>query len=130
MPSAAEKAIQYRKAVYTLIGATFGPVGGVLQGKAPYDAKDISVRAERVAFLAGMAAEAFPEISKDGETKAKAEIWTDKVGFDKAMKALGDSTAGLAALVKTDHTNSDAFKAAAGKVGQACKGCHDDYRAK
>jgi cytochrome c556 len=114
----------------TVVGASFGPIGGVLAGRAPYDAKTISVRAERVAFMSGLAAEVFPEISKDGNTKAKPEIWTDKDGFDKAMKAFGDSSAALAALVKTDQTNSDAFKAAAGKVGQACKGCHDNYRAK
>jgi cytochrome c556 len=130
MPSPAERAIEYRKAVYTVLGGNFGPIGGVLQGRAPYDAKEIAKRAERVAFMAGLAAEAFPEISKTGNTKAKPEIWTDKPGFDKAMKELGDSTAGLAALVKTDQTNSDAFKKAAGRVGQACKGCHDNYRAK
>jgi cytochrome c556 len=130
MPSPAERAIDYRKAVYTVLGGNFGPIGGVLQGRAPYDAKEISKRAERVAFMAGLAAEAFPEISKTGNTKAKPEIWTDKAGFDKAMKELADSTAALAALVRTDQTNSEAFKAAAGKVGQACKGCHDNYRAK
>jgi cytochrome c556 len=130
MPSPAKRAIEYRMAVMTVVGGNFGPIGGVLQGRAPYNAAEISKRAERVAFLAGMAAEVFPEISKDGDTKAKPEIWTDKAGFDKAMKAFGDSSAALAALVKTDQTNSDAFRAAAGKVGQACKGCHDDYKAK
>jgi cytochrome c556 len=77
-----------------------------------------------------MAPDAFPDVSKDGKTKAKPEIWTDTTGFAKAMKEFGDSSAALAALVKTDHTNSAAFKAAAGKVGEACKGCHDNFRAK
>jgi cytochrome c556 len=129
-PTPAERAIDYRKAVFTVLGGNFGPIGGVLQGRMPYDAKDVAKRAERVAFMAGLAAEAFPEISKTGNTKAKPEIWTDKEGFDKAVKTLADSTAALAALVKTDNTNSAAFKAAAGKVGEACKGCHDNYRAK
>jgi cytochrome c556 len=130
MPSPAERAIQYRKAVMTVVGGNFGPIGGVLAGRMPYNAADIGKRAERVAFMAGLAAEAFPEVSKDGDTKAKPEIWTDKAGFDKAMKEFGDASAALAVLVKTDQTNSDAFKAAAGKVGQACKGCHDNFRAK
>jgi cytochrome c556 len=114
MPSPAQRAIDYRKAVYTVIGGNFGPIGGVLQGRAPYNAADVSKRAERVTFMAGLAAEAFPEVSKDGDTKAKPEIWTDKAGFDQAMKEFGDASAALAALVKTDQMNSDAFKAAAG----------------
>jgi cytochrome c556 len=127
--SPAAQAIAYRKAVYTVLAANWGPIGAVLRG-APYDAKEIGKRAERVAFMAGLAAEAFPEISKDGDTKAKPEIWTDAAGFDKAMAVLVDSSAALAALVKTDQTNSDAFKAAAGKLGQACGGCHRNYRAR
>ena len=130
MPSPAQRAIEYRKAVMTIVGATYGPIGGVLAGRAPYNAADIGKRAERLAFMAGLAAEAFPEVSKDGDTKTKPEAWTDKAGFDKAMQAFGDSSAALAMLVKTDPTNSDAFKAAAGKVGQSCKGCHDNYKAK
>ncbi|MFM2324050.1 MAG: hypothetical protein RL244_929 [Pseudomonadota bacterium] len=129
-PSPAERAIEYRKAVYTVIGGNFGPVGAVLQGKAPYNAADVRVRAERVAFMAGLAAEAFPDISKTGDTKAKPEIWTDPAGFKKAMEALATSTTALVDLLKTDQTDSAAFKAAAGKVGESCKGCHDKFKAK
>jgi len=128
--SPAERAIEYRQALYTLVGGNFTPIGNILQGRGEYNAADVTKRAERVAFLATMAPDAFPEVSKDGKTKAKPEIWTDKAGFAKAMKEFGDSSAALAALVKTDHTNSAAFKAAAGKVGEACKGCHDNFRAK
>ena len=110
--------------------AAISGIGAILQGKAEYNAADVSKRAERVAFLATMAEDAFPEISKDGKTKAKPEIWTNKEGFAKALKAFQDSSANLAAVVKQDNTNSAAFKAAAGKVGEACKGCHDDFRAK
>ena len=57
-------------------------------------------------------------------------MWTDKAGFAKAVKDLEDSSAALAALVKKDNTNSAAFKAAATKVADSCKGCHDGYRTK
>jgi cytochrome c556 len=130
MPSPAERAIAYRKAVYTVLGGNFGPIGGTLQGRMPYNAKEIGMRADRVAFIATLVPDAFPEVSKDGATKAKPEIWTDKAGFDKAVTMLLDSTAALAAQVKKEPDNVDGFKAAAGKVGQACKNCHDNYRAK
>jgi cytochrome c556 len=129
-PTPAERAIEYRQALFTLVGGNFGPIGAILQGHAPYNAADVAKHAERVAFLATMADDAFPEISKDGKTKAKPEIWSNKEGFAKALKAFQDSSANLAALVKQDSTDSAAFKAAAGKVGESCKGCHDDFRAK
>jgi cytochrome c556 len=132
-PSPAKRAIEIRQSLFTLIGANWNPVGGnngVVAGKMEYNAADVTKRVDRVAFLATMASEVFPEVSKDGETKAKPEIWTDKAGFAKAVKDLEDSTSALATLVKTDKTNSAAFKAAAGKVADSCKGCHDNYRAK
>ena len=130
MPSPAERAIEYRQALYTVIGGNFGPIGGILQGHGEYNAADVAKRVQRVAFLATMVGDAFPEISKDGKTKAKAEIWTDKEGFAKAVQKFVDASANLQSVVSKDHTNSAAFKDAAGKVGEACKGCHDDYRAK
>ena len=132
-PSPAKRAIEIRQSIYTLVGANWNPIGGnngVAAGKMDYNAADVTKRVERVAMLADMAGEAFPEVSKDGDTKAKPEIWTDKAGFDKAMKNFQESTAALATLVKTDHSNSPAFKAAVGKVADSCKGCHDNYRAK
>jgi cytochrome c556 len=129
-PSPAERAIEYRKSLYTLVGGNWGPIGQVLQGRAEYNAAEVAKRADRVAFLATMASEAFPAVSKDGDTKAKGEIWSDSAGFAKRIKEFEDSTAALATLVKTDKTNSAAFKTAAGRVGEACKGCHDNYRAK
>lgn len=128
--SPADQAINYRKALYTVIGGNFNGIGAVMRGGAEYNAADIAKRAERVAFLASMTADAYPEISKEGNTRAKPEIWSNRAGFDKAQQAFVESTAALAALVKTDKTNSAAFKAAAGKVGESCGGCHDNFRAR
>lgn len=128
--SPADQAIEYRKALFTVIGRTWAPIGGVLQGRAEYNAAAVAKSAERVAVLAGIVGEVFPEVSKDGNTKTKPEVWTDKAGFAKVVKDMEDSTNALNALVKKDPTNSAAFKAAAAKVGEACKACHDGFRAK
>jgi len=128
--SPADQAIEYRKALFTVISRNWAPVGGILQGRAEFNAATVAKSAERVAVLAGMVGEAFPEVSKDGNTKAKPEAWTDKAGFAKVVKDFEDSTTAFAALVKKDNTNSAAFKAAAAKVADSCKGCHDGYRAK
>ena len=38
-PTAAERAITYRKAMYQVMYNNFAPVGGMASGKIPYDAK-------------------------------------------------------------------------------------------
>ena len=130
MPSPADQAIKYRQALYTLIGGNFGPIGAVLQGRAEFNPADVKKRAERTAFLATLVPDAFPEISKTGNTKARPEVWSNPAGFAKASKNLVDSTAALVAVLQKDNSNSEAFRSAAGAVGQACKGCHEDFRAK
>lgn len=131
-PSPARQAIDARKAVFTLIGSNFRPVGAVLQGKAEYDQAEIQKRATRVAFLAGFLNESFPDISNVGEpdTKAKAEIWSNRADFDKRIKDFQDHLATLAAVSAKEKTAGDAFKTAAGAVAQDCKGCHDNFRVK
>jgi cytochrome c556 len=129
MPSPAEQAINYRQAVFTVLSGNFMPIGSVLRG-GEYNPAAMTRAAERVAFIATLVGDAFPVISKDGKTKAKPEIWTDQEGFAKRVRTLGDATAALAAQVRKDPGDAAAFKAAAGRVGEACKGCHDNYRAR
>ena len=131
-PSPAKQAIAVRKAAFTLIANNFKPIGDVLQGKAEYDAAEIQKRATRVAFLSELLDGTFPEASNVGEpdTKAKAEIWTDRAEFDKKLKEFKEHAATLAQVAAKEKTNSEAFKAAAGAVGQDCKGCHDKFKAK
>jgi cytochrome c556 len=126
----ANQAIAVRKAVFTLVGNNFGPLGAQLQGKVPFDGTEALKRAERVAFLSGLALEAFPDISKTGNTKAKPEIWDNRADFDKKLQDFAQHANDLVAVLRKDKTNVDAFKAAAGKVGGDCKGCHDDFKAK
>lgn len=129
-PPAARQAIEVRKAIFTLIGANFRPIGETLQGKTPYDAADVQKRAERVAFLAPLLTDAFPDISSSGDTKAKPEIWSHRADFDQKLKTFQDHAVALAQLVGKDNTGSDAFKTAAAAVGKDCKGCHEDFKAK
>jgi cytochrome c556 len=69
---------------------------------------------------------AYPEGSDKGETKAKANIWTDRAKFDEAgKKAFGAALALVDATKAGDNAKSaDAFKA----LGAACKACHEDFR--
>jgi cytochrome c556 len=129
-PSPASQAIAVRKAIYTLIGANFKPIGDALKGTATYDSAELVKRATRVAYFAGLVQEAFPDVSSSGDTKAKAEIWTNRTDFDKRLRDFQTHAQSLVQVAANEVPSSDAFKAAAGAVGQDCKGCHDNYRAK
>ncbi len=129
-PTPARQAIEYRKAVFTLIGGNFRPLGEVLQGKSAYDAADAGKRAARLQFLAGLLDESFPDISSSGDTRARAEIWSNRADFNSKLKDFQNHIAALTQVAQRDKSTADEFKAAAGAVGQDCKSCHESYRTK
>jgi cytochrome c556 len=129
-PSPAERAIEYRQALYTVLANKWGPIGQMLAGRMPFNGPDAAKRATQAAQIAAMLPDAFPDISKNGDTKAKPEIWANRAEFDKLVTDLGDHTAALAAVLAKDATASDAFKSAATAVANDCKTCHDKFRAK
>jgi cytochrome c556 len=129
-PTPASQAIAVRKAIYTLIGSNFKPIGDALKGSGTPDSADIVKRATRVAYFAGLVQEAFPDVSSSGDTKAKLEIWSNRTDFDKRLRDFQSHSTALVQVAANEPVTSDAFKAAAGALGQDCKGCHDNYRAK
>jgi cytochrome c556 len=130
--SPSKQAIEARKAAFLLIGQNFKPLGDVLQGKTPYDQAQVRKRAERVAFLANLLPETFPDVSNVGEpgTRTKSDAWTNRADFDKKLKEFSEHTTALAQIAARESSASDAFKAAATVVAQDCKSCHDSYRVK
>jgi len=67
-------------------------------------------------FPAGSGPDKFPQ------SRAKAEIWSDRAGFDAAVNTLISETEKLGEAAKTGGV--DAVKAQFPKVSQACGGCH------
>ena len=127
-PSKAEKTLQYRKAVYQVIAWNFGPMAAMAQGKIPYDAKEFEMRAQRVAELTPMLAESYtPETQGVSGTKAKPELWSNREDFDAKLKDLIERSATLATVAKAG--DAEKSKAAFLDTAQACKACHDKYRA-
>ncbi|MCP5327758.1 MAG: cytochrome c [Steroidobacteraceae bacterium] len=123
----AEAAIKYRQAVYTVIFNNFGPMGAMASDKMPFDAARFRRHAGRVASVAAIAPDTFPEISKDGNTRAKPEIWTNKAEFDQMMADFLNKAAALATVSRTAASVDD-VKAAFGAAAGTCKTCHDKFR--
>jgi cytochrome c556 len=126
-PTPAERAVAYRQGVYHAIAWNFGPMAGMVKGEIPFDAKAFALRAERVAFLSTLPLEGFIPDSRVGKTDAKAEIWENMDDFKAKMETFQTEAAKLAEAAKTASA-IDALKPQFGKVGQACKDCHDKYK--
>lgn len=101
----------------------------MLKGETPYDTAAVQAAAKSItdAQAEGVAKDVWNASSQTGatvKTGAKAEIWTDAAGFDAAWKDLDTAVAAIAAT-----TDQASFKAAFPKLGAACKGCHEKFRA-
>jgi cytochrome c556 len=127
-PSKAEQTLKYRKSLYQVMAYNFGPMGAMAQGKAPYDAAEFTKRAERVAMIAPLLGEAFPPDTKGlDNSKLKPAMWANRADFDAKMKDLVDRSAALASVARAgDFAKS---KAAFLDTANACKACHDKYKA-
>ena len=121
-----EDAIKYRKAAFTVMGAHFGRIGAMASGKAPFDAAAAAANADIVATLSRLPYAGFIEGTASGETRAKPEIWTERVKFDAAAAKMQEEVAKLNVAAKSG--NLDQIKVAFGAAGQSCKACHDNYR--
>ena len=123
-----EDAIKYRKSALFIMNAQFSQIGSMVQGKVPYDAKVAADSAAVVEVMSKLPWTAFGEGTDKGETKARAEIWTDAAKFKDAQDKLITESAKLAAASKTGKLED--LKLAFGATAGACKNCHENFRAK
>jgi cytochrome c556 len=124
-----EDAIKYRQSALSVMGAHFGRIGAMVNGRVPFDAKVAADNADIVAAMAKLPWAAFgPGTESGGNTKAKPEIWTDQAKFKESSDKLVAESTKLAAAAKTGSL--DTLKTAFGATADTCKTCHDSFRAK
>jgi cytochrome c556 len=119
-------AIRYRQSAYQVLAWNFMPMSAMARGKLPFDARKFGMHAERVALLAPQLLEGFTVGSHVGDTEAKPEIWANWADFQKKMKTLESEARKLAESCKA--ADEAAIKVQFGRVGAACKACHDQYK--
>jgi len=129
-PTPAERAIEYRQAVYKVVAGNFGPLSQVAQGKAEFKAESAARQATRLSQIATFIGDAYPDISKEGKTRALPAIWSNRKEFDQIAVDFATHTKTLAEVVENSSSAGDELKAAVAAVGNDCKACHDKFRSK
>ena len=116
--------IVHRQAIYKIVAGHMQDIkaGLLLKGGS----ENLAWNADAIVDAFKHMGNAYPEGSDKGETKAKANIWTEREKFQEAGKKAFGAAVALAEATKTgDQAKSiDAFKA----LGGACKACHEDFR--
>ncbi len=122
-----EEAIEYRQATMFLIGTHFSRIGAVIQGKKPYDQKDVLHNAQLVATLIKLPWDAFlTPGTAEGNTKMKPAVLEDPKSFKAHAEAAEKATAKLVQVAQTGKLEE--IKSQFGAVAKNCKNCHDQFR--
>ena len=129
-PTPSERAIEYRQAVYKIVAGNFQPLAQVAQGKAEFSEDGARKNAARLAQIAGFVGDAFPDISKEGKTRALPVIWSNRTEFDALVKDLNTHTKTLSEVVENSSSAGTELKTAVAAVGNDCKTCHEKFRSK
>jgi hypothetical protein len=114
----AEKAVDYRESVFTVMGTHFGRIGAVVKGEAPFNKDEVAKNAAIVAMMSTLPWQAFGPGTEGG--KAKSEIWSDNAKFKAAGEKMQLAVADLNKAAQSGDQES--IKKAFSAAGATCKG--------
>jgi cytochrome c556 len=120
--------VKQRQSAMTLIGKYFGPLGGMAQGKVPFDAKVVQRNADYLGTLAQMPWDGFDPSTKDVKSRALPALYEQPGKVKEAVDRFQSEISKLQQVAKGG--DEAATKAQIGAVGKACANCHDNFREK
>ena len=134
MPSAVEaqmgsQAIEARRALMKTTGKNMKVVAGFVKkgvGTASDVAKSARIIAASIAELPNHYPRGTAQGTGAGNTRAKAEIWTQWAKFTGG--AANGTSAALKLAMAADTGDKGAIGAAMGGLGKSCGGCHKPFR--
>ncbi|MCE1185896.1 cytochrome c [Zoogloea sp.] len=126
-----EQIIKWRQSAYQVLGWNSGRIKANLEGS--YNKDEVVRSANIIAALAnGGMGSLFPANTETGkgwhDTEVKPELFSKPAQVGEAAKRFATEANELAKVAATG--DAAAVKVAYGKLGQACKGCHEDFRKK
>lgn len=120
--------VKQRQAAMTLQGKYFGPLGGMAQGRVPYNADIVRRNAAYLEVLTKLPWDGFDPSTRSEKSAALPAVFTDTAKFKEASDRLQDEVSKLVAVSKSG--DEAAVKAQIGAVGKACGSCHESFREK
>ncbi|TDK44968.1 c-type cytochrome [Antarcticimicrobium luteum] len=122
--------LKARQGQFRIMALNVGILGGMAQGKIAYDAEAAQRAADTLVAVSHIdPGPLWPEgsdnMSIDG-TRAMPSIWDDHDDFLTKWGGFGTAAAGMQQVAATGQ---EALGPAMGKLGGACKACHDTHRA-
>lgn len=122
-----DRAVKYRKAVMTVVGANFKPMSAMVKGEIPYEPAVFARHAKDLAAISSVdILRGFPEDSEGKGSDAKPEIWLDWDDFKAKMDDMVRESSALAQVA--DGGDTGAIKDQFGKTAKTCKACHKKYK--
>jgi cytochrome c556 len=123
-----EVLVKQRQSAMTLIGKYFGPLGGMAQGKVPFDAKIVQRNAGYLDALSEMPWDGFDPSTKNEKSRALPALYEQPDKVKEAIQRFQSEIDKLQQVAKGG--DESAIKSQIGAVGKACANCHDNFRAK
>lgn len=124
--------LKARQGQFRILALNLGILGGMAKGEIAYDAETAQMAADSIHAVSMVKQspmtlwpEGTDEMAIDG-TRALPAIWENWDDFASKWSALGEAAAGLQSAAANGQ---EAIGPAIGPLGNACKACHDDYRA-
>ena len=124
----ADEAIKARKTCMKMgHGGVMGVAVPIMKGEKPFDAAALKVAFDTEDVACKGYADMWGADTQKGDkevTHAKAEIWSDRKGFDAAGGNWYNAEQAVRAA-----TDEASFKAAFPALGKSCQSCHEKFRA-
>ena len=119
----------YRQSYFALLAANFGPMVSSVKGEVPWDQVKMENWANDLAALSTLdVMRGFVDGSDKGTTRAKPEIWQNMADFESKLEDLRKAVDTLDEVA--EGGDREAIAKQVGATGEACKACHDEYKAK
>ncbi len=126
--AAPAEVIKDRIANFRKIGKAFKHIRDELRVQDP-SLPTIQDSAAQIESLGAQILTWFPPGTDQGaKTRAKPEVWTDRATFEQAQKRMAGEAQKMSQLAHSG--NKEAITKQYKVLGEACKGCHDNFRGK
>lgn len=121
---ASEGEVEYRQHTMSAVGGHMQAIFAIFQGKVPHT-EHMATHAGALADLADLAETLFPASSQGGD--ARPDIWENAEDFQSKLAAFKEAAVDFKAAAGSGDMGQ--IGGALQQLGQACKGCHDNYKA-